>query len=150
MKIFKKKYLSIFLISLLTLIIVIGFYFVIDRMRRESERKNPRNWIKVSVVDTINKLPPGLIIDIENNGPRTVGRSHFRLVFEVKGISLCRVDTDIGNFEPGIKKRILLQCSGWNSKVYSFSYPIEVDYILQVFPEWGDPVEPLEGRFRLR
>lgn len=63
------------------------------------------------MVDVIDRLPPGLIIEIENRGPRVIGRSHFRLVFKIKESDLCRVDTDIGGFKSGIRTNIVLQCS---------------------------------------
>lgn len=134
----------------LILISVSIIYFTLQKLKQEAERKDPRNWIRVSILDEIDKLPPGLILQLENKGPRTVGRSHFRLVFSLQGSSLCRVDTDIGSFETGVKYQITLRCSEWNARISPSSYPLKVDYILQVFPEMGKPIEPLKGQFPLR
>ena len=149
MEIFKRKYLRVFFIIFIIITVTL-FCFVIYKLTKEAERKNPRNWIKVSVVDVINRLPPGLIIELENKGPRIVGRTHFRLVFKINEVNLCRVDTNMGGFKPGTATNIVLQCSDWNSRIYSFSYSPQVSYILQVFPEMGKSIEPIIGRFTLR
>jgi len=111
-------------------------YLAILKLKQEAEIKDPGNWIKVSVLDTIDRLPAGLIIELENKGPRKVGRSHFRLIFNIRGSNLCRVDTDIGGFEPEVKNQIVLRCSEWNSKISPGSYPIEVDLFFGSFLRW--------------
>ena len=92
------------------------------------------------------KLPPGLEIEIDNKGERTIGASHFRLVFLVEEKTFCRVDRDIGGFEPG-KTKLVLQCSDWNSEINARAYKLKVNYNLKVYFEMKKPIDMISGQF---
>jgi hypothetical protein len=131
---------GIFLLAAAAILIVF-----LTSIIKEKKQQNPAKWLKVSVVDIAMKIPPEMVIEVENSGPRTVGLSHFRLQLLIDNKSRCMVSEDIGNFRPGEKKIISLKCSEFRPGV-SFPYQIQIDYILQVFPEMKKPIK-LEGSF---
>ena len=127
---------------------VLIFIFWIDK---KAKKEDLVSWISVKVVDIDRSVPPGLYVEVENSGPRSIGKTHFRLMFTIENRLLCRVDTDYGGFQPQSKRKILLKCKGArNISRRIQSVRKKIQYVLMVYPEWKKPLEPIKGEFSLK
>ncbi len=150
-KITKKKIEYIFLGIALAALSIIIIKSIIAWMEEKSEEKNLLKWLGVSVAKVEATLPPGLIIEVFNKGTRTIGRTHFRLIFTIEDKILCSVNADIGNFKPQKKRTISLRCSQTDSSArYELGRTDRVSYKLFVFPEWKKQLKPIKGEFKLK
>jgi hypothetical protein len=135
-----------------TAVLALFFISIIrESIQKKADEKMLSEWLNVTLSEVINSDPPGLLIDVENTGPRIVGRTHFRLVFSVGDRTVCRVDTDHGDFKPQKKRTIMLKCT--ESSLYSQGIPIrgkKINFVLMVFPEYKKPIDPLKGAFYLK
>jgi hypothetical protein len=131
------------------LIFALAIWLLINWLHNKKETRELLSWIHVSVSEIDKSIPPGLLLEVENSGPRIVGKTHFRLVFTFGDKTICRVDTDYGNFKPDEKRRILLKCKEEDVHRSNIQTSQKVSYYLQVFPEWKKGLEPIEGEFVL-
>jgi thioredoxin-related protein len=137
------KVAMVFVIALLIIWLFIGV------LKSKKEERDLLSWIRISVIHIDNSIPPGLMIEVRNNGPRTVGTTHFRLVFKADGKDFCSVHEDDGNFGPNEKRRILLKASAIYKDAY-FSSGTRIHYFLQAFPEYKKGLDVIEGEFFLK
>jgi len=129
--------------------ILLALYLFYDMFKAKKEERDLLSWINISVLQIDSSIPPGLLIEVDNNGPRAIGRTHFRLVFKVGEKVLCRVDTDHGNFLPNEKRQIFLKALSVNEDA---GYPpgTKIRYLLQAFPEYKKGLEIIQGEFLLK
>lgn len=125
-------------------------WFLIQSFHSRKETRELLSWISVSVIEIDRAFPPGILIEVENSGPRIVGRTHFRLVFTSQDEPICRVDADYGNFKPNEKRRIMLKCKDEAVRRRNVLTSQKVSYYLTVFPEWKKALEPIKGEFVLK
>jgi hypothetical protein len=130
-------------------VVIVAVLLAVNWFESRREERNLLKWIKVTVAEVDRSIPPGLLVDVENGGPNVVGKMHFRLVFEVEGRSICRVDADYGDFEPGQKRRLFLKCQNAVTDAGGLSFK-KARYRLQVFPEYKRGLEMMEGEFILK
>lgn len=133
-------------VALAIIIVLLATWLFLSWLDSKAKERDLLSWINVSVIQVENSIPPGLLVEVNNSGPRVVGRTHFRLVFEANGREFCRVDMDSGNFEPNEKRRILLKCRD-TSKNTVYSSLGKVHYLLNVFPEYKKGLGIIEGEF---
>jgi hypothetical protein len=127
---------------------LLAFYILFVMFKAKKEERDLLSWIKLSVIEIDNSIPPGLLIEVRNNGSRVVGKIHFRLVFRADEKEFCRVDKDYGNFGPNEKREILLKAADINKGAH-FSSQTRIRYILQAFPEYKKGLDVIEGEFFL-
>jgi len=127
------------------------FNSILGWFHRRNEEKKLIKWMNISVVEIDDSIPPALVIEAENTGPRIIGQTHFRLLFTMGNETIWRADQDFGNFLPAEKRRLTLKSrlstSLAGGQVLKGK---KVHYWLGVFPEWGRMGIPLEGDFVLR
>jgi hypothetical protein len=136
------KVIKVALASLATLL---AAWILISWLSSKEKDRKLLSWIKVAVTQIDQSIPPGLLVEVSNNGPRIVGRTHFRLVFKSGGTELCRVDSDYGDFKPNENRRLVLKCAGgfWKTRHLSG----KIHYVLRVFPELKKSLPMIEGEF---
>jgi hypothetical protein len=128
---------------------IVAVWLSVTWIASRREERKLLEWINVSVAEVDRSVPPGLLVDVENSGPRVVGKTHFRLVFEVAERPICRVDADYGGFEPGQRRRLFLKCDDALTDAAGLSSK-KVRYRLQVYPEYKRGLEMIEGEFILK
>jgi hypothetical protein len=128
---------------------LLAAWLVVSTLRSNKEQRDLLSWLKIEVVQVDNSTPPGLLIEVRNEGPRIVGTTHFRLVFKADGRDFYRVDEDHGNFGPNEERRILLKAKEV-SKHVPFSAGTRIHYFLQAFPEYKKGLGIIEGDFFLK
>lgn len=136
-------------VALATSATLLAIWLTLGVIRSRKEQRDLLSWIKISVIQIDNSIPPGLLIEVKNDGPRVVRTSHFRLIFEADEKMLCRVDVDHGNFAPGENRKIVLKAAEFNNGAPR-SPGTNVRYFLQVFPEYKKGLAPIVGTFFLR
>ena len=128
---------------------LLAIWLIIGVLKSKKEERDLLSWIKISVIQIDNSTPPGLLIEVRNDGPRVVGKTHFRLVFQADERIFCRVDEDYGNFGPNEKRRILLKATDIYKDAQSLSQK-RIRYFLQAFPEYKKGLDIIEGEFFLK
>lgn len=126
-------------------IVALITWLVITWISGKTAKRKLLSSFRVSIVEIDNSNPPGLLIEVENEGARIIGMTHFRLRFYVEDKRICGVDQDAGDFKPNEKRRIFLKCQDtveWTNK--------KINFHLAVFPEGHGGFEPLIGEFTLK
>jgi len=136
-------------IALALFVALLAIWLIIGALKSKNEERDLFSWIKISVVQIDNAVPPGLLIEVRNDGPKVVGTTHFRLVFYADNEIFCRVDEDYGNFRPNEKRRILLKAKDL-SKDAHFSSGTRISYTFQAFPEYKKGLDIVKGEFLLK
>jgi hypothetical protein len=129
--------------------VLLALYLFFDVFKAKKEERELLSWINIAVLHIDNSIPPGLLIEVDNTGPRAIGRTHFRLVFKVGEQVFCRVDTDHGNFQPNEKRQIFLKALSVNEDI---GHPpgTRIRYFLQAFPEYKKGLDIVRGEFLLK
>ncbi len=104
---------------------------------------------RVSVVMVRSTFPPELVVEFENAGQAEIGRTHFRLSFEVKGREISRADEDVLNMLPKEKRQVILRSHPSGPSVLRTSGTVRASYTLVVLPEWLKGLPALSGDFVL-
>ena len=127
------------------------FNSILGWFHKRNEEKRLIKWMNISVVEIDDSIPPALVIEAENTGPRIIGQTHFRLLFDIGNETIWRADQDFANFQPAEKRRLTLKSRLSTSLAAGQVLKGQkVHYWLGVFPEWGRMKIPLEGDFVLR
>jgi hypothetical protein len=113
---------------------------------------HPRNPVGAEILEIDPSIPPAATVEIENRGGAPLGKIHVRLEFKAlngsfnQGRDWSLVSRDIFRIEPGEKKRLVLRCpDGDFSEEYRKLGRKKVAYFVMVYPEWRDPIPPLNG-----
>jgi hypothetical protein len=133
-------------VAMAVVIALLAIGLFVNVLKSKKEERDLLSWIKISVIQIDNSIPPGLLIEVRNNGPRVVGRTHFRLVFKADEKEFCRVDEDHGNFGPNDKRKIFLKATDIYKNAH-VSSRTRIHYILQAFPEYKKGLDIIEGEF---
>ena len=142
-------YMKIIKVAMVFVLALLAIWLLIDVLKSKKEEKNLLTWIEISVIHVDSSIPPGLLIEVRNNGPRVVGMTHFRLAFKADEKVFCRVDEDYGNIGPNEMRRILLKATDIYRDAH-YSSGTRIHYLLQAFPEYKKGLDIIEGDFFLQ
>ncbi|MEW5900322.1 MAG: hypothetical protein AB1715_02540 [Acidobacteriota bacterium] len=105
---------------------------------------------RVAVVKTDPQFPPGLLLEYENAGRWTIGKTHFRLTFDLDHQEVARTSRDYGELKPGKKVDILLKSVVSSSSIKAVEPGTKLRYHLVVYPDHRKPLPEIAGELTLK
>jgi hypothetical protein len=105
---------------------------------------------KVEVVKTDSRFPPALLVAYTNSGRLPVGKTHFRLVFELDTQEVARIDRYYGELKAGKTESVLLQSVTPIAGSRRIESGTNLTYRLLVFPNNKKPLPELIGQLEAR
>jgi hypothetical protein len=118
---------------------------------REGRRIKQEIWesAQVSVLKIAPRFPPGLLLAYKNTGRRPIDVTHFRLVIELNGQEIARIDRDYGELKAGKMEDILLQSVSLLPPSQVLEPGRKVTYRILAFPLNKKPLPEIVGEFVL-
>lgn len=146
-----------FFAVLITAMFLLALNRMVDWSTEGGRSARLQNAVRAEILEIRTAIPPGMIIEIENTGDTSIGRTHIAMEFKALNSRFNRnrdwslISFDIEGLGPGEKKQIDLRCRADDfSPVYRRLADKQVIYSLMVYPEWRDPIRPIQGRVVLK
>jgi len=146
-----------FLSLAITALFIVALNSLVDWNAESHRTSRLQQTVKAAVVRLETGIPPGMVIEIENTGKTSVGRTHVAMEFKALNSRFNRrqnwslISLDIEGLEPGEKKQLKLLCRPEDfSPGYRNLSEKRVAYSLMIYPEWRDPIRPIQGEAVLK